>query len=848
MRAFSPAQPPCSRPAALMGSASLSAAFTPSSSTPVAGQNVTFTNGSTGAVSYSWDFGDGTVPNTATNPTHYFVGLGPYTVTLTATAADGSTDTSSGVISPTAPSANANLTLIKSYYFGGPDVTAASPDTFDNYRGTGDAITYSVPVGAKLAAVDDVGFSGYSSSFNNLMEWSIGQPLVTGTIYQLGAWFRFSSWPTTESVILGSRNPFYSIHGLFVNGSGQLINSYNSGVLTTLSLDTWYWIGLGFGGAATADAVNAKFMVRPISGSTTTYTTGANDRLYFRPGDSYNIGGGCFNVAGNVPFKMRMSALQLFTLSTLSNMAYPSDLVQPQTDNHIYRVDPVGGSDSNDGVMGAWQTVSKVNDMLDFVHGGLLSVGTDGVEGSGSHLTIDTSSQRFDVGTEGLIIATDYIKLCPVAGQSYIDFKPERIFAPGDWSAAAGHPGCYKATFVQVDSTRVWEDDIYLEPVADLTALDAAAAGASVLVSNVLYIKPFYGTDPSSNGRTYRAGRIRPDGNPIDNVGVPVVGAAAKDLWIDGVKTSYTAVNNNGSYAIGDLSNAGGNRPGFRGKLKVTNYDIRRYDKHAICFVHNATASTITVDTGYSELGIDAGLTSYMAGGGGSNVHVYKNLVARNQRMLPRTSTGQERPNAAIWYSHGGGGYQWSSIEHLNCDYRDNDCSSESGNITLAKWTDSTFGYLDEGNAVLMTGCTTSELPRFRNGGTMTANTITSVSPHYLAASEMDGTLAITNNTFTLLDFEGSNRPALFIAGASLSLTFTGNTVRFAPNASPIGSCPVFKDMASANIASCDNNTYYIGASAVFAKAFNAGGGAQDYTFAQWQALGYDTNSTRIDP
>lgn len=53
---------------------------------------VQFNNTTTGAVSYSWNFGDGGT-STAQNPSHTYTSFGNYTVTLTATAANGCTKT-----------------------------------------------------------------------------------------------------------------------------------------------------------------------------------------------------------------------------------------------------------------------------------------------------------------------------------------------------------------------------------------------------------------------------------------------------------------------------------------------------------------------------------------------------------------------------------------------------------------------------------------------------------------------------------------------------------------------------------------------------------------------------------
>ncbi|RYE16300.1 MAG: PKD domain-containing protein, partial [Sphingobacteriales bacterium] len=53
---------------------------------------VSFNNSSTGAVSYSWNFGDGNASNVA-NPSHIYTATGNYTVTLIATNANGCSDT-----------------------------------------------------------------------------------------------------------------------------------------------------------------------------------------------------------------------------------------------------------------------------------------------------------------------------------------------------------------------------------------------------------------------------------------------------------------------------------------------------------------------------------------------------------------------------------------------------------------------------------------------------------------------------------------------------------------------------------------------------------------------------------
>lgn len=81
-------------------SAALEASYTESSTSIISGGAVQFTDTSTVVVSTitgrSWDFGDGSSPSTATNPSHVYIASGTYTVTLTVTATGGLSDSYSG--------------------------------------------------------------------------------------------------------------------------------------------------------------------------------------------------------------------------------------------------------------------------------------------------------------------------------------------------------------------------------------------------------------------------------------------------------------------------------------------------------------------------------------------------------------------------------------------------------------------------------------------------------------------------------------------------------------------------------------------------------------------------------
>jgi len=56
-------------------------------------QKVIFTNLSSGAMAYKWDFGDGTTASSLENPTHYYFTQGSYAVTLEVVSANSCRDT-----------------------------------------------------------------------------------------------------------------------------------------------------------------------------------------------------------------------------------------------------------------------------------------------------------------------------------------------------------------------------------------------------------------------------------------------------------------------------------------------------------------------------------------------------------------------------------------------------------------------------------------------------------------------------------------------------------------------------------------------------------------------------------
>lgn len=86
-------------------------------------KNVTFTNGSSSATSYSWDFGDGS-SSTESSPSHTYSSNGLYVVTLTATNDNGSTESAQTII------VGASAVTLS-------DLTSSSNKTWKLYNGDG---------------------------------------------------------------------------------------------------------------------------------------------------------------------------------------------------------------------------------------------------------------------------------------------------------------------------------------------------------------------------------------------------------------------------------------------------------------------------------------------------------------------------------------------------------------------------------------------------------------------------------------------------------------------------------------------------------------------------------------
>lgn len=97
------------------------------------GTPTAFTNTSTGATVFSWNFGDAT-SSTATNPTHTYAAAGTYSVTLQANPPSGPTKTKNVIVNPLPPKP----------VITGPTTTCESPTSYCVYAAPGVSYTWTV--------------------------------------------------------------------------------------------------------------------------------------------------------------------------------------------------------------------------------------------------------------------------------------------------------------------------------------------------------------------------------------------------------------------------------------------------------------------------------------------------------------------------------------------------------------------------------------------------------------------------------------------------------------------------------------------------------------------------------
>lgn len=161
-----------------------------------------------GALSFLWDFGDGSAPATEVNPSHSYTTAGTYTATLTVTDATGFTDTDSVTITATAP-----VRLIDVYTMGlsatrsKQGVSATASITVRDAANTavgGATVTGTWKIGTKTGATKSAttSASGIATISSGTLKVTSGTALqfcVTGLTLSGATWSQSLFLPATTT-------------------------------------------------------------------------------------------------------------------------------------------------------------------------------------------------------------------------------------------------------------------------------------------------------------------------------------------------------------------------------------------------------------------------------------------------------------------------------------------------------------------------------------------------------------------------------------------------------------------------------------------------------------------------
>ena len=235
--------------------------------------NIQFNNQSN-ATNYIWDFGDGSLTDTATNPIHLFVDTGTYTVTLFAidTLSCNISDTTFLTITVLPPPLQ--QPTLDTTICGGAFVTLDASPSFtagSTYQWSTGANTSTITVNTagQVTVVVDNGFCSITDTFNVLL---LTQPnLGNDTLMCLG-----------ESILLDADNA----------GTNFLWSTGATTQTIQVNAQGTYWVQVTVGGCIKTDTINVTTLPNPVVvlGPDTTICPGTIPNVYLNagyPGSQY---------------------------------------------------------------------------------------------------------------------------------------------------------------------------------------------------------------------------------------------------------------------------------------------------------------------------------------------------------------------------------------------------------------------------------------------------------------------------------------------------------------------------------------------------------------------------------
>lgn len=737
----------------------------------------------------------------------------------------------------------AAMTLIQRETFEG-----VATRNSDNLGGLA-AITgnlYQRPVGPRVAPATAPGWSVCINTNNQVADFTIptGAGQTNGVI---GAWFYIgtpnASAVNTCHLLMVYCTPLAGFGILTLRNTGGIdFQSYNATTQTniiTVPFRQWFYLGLGW---AKGGAYTHRAYYKLPGGSLT--QIGLD-----QTGNNFN---NAFTVAkfgsvpnGSVPFwKGRIGTPGIYSLDSLSDVVYPSDIIEPIDERHTWYVNPSTGNDSNSGISSdsAWQSISKVNDEMALA--GVFALGSD--IDTGDTVSIDNTSAPLDLGTNQLRVVTDSLKIVSVGSM-----KAHSVLNPAGWIKTDGYANTYQTTdggAMDLVGAVLWEDDKWMNHptganfAAVANSLDSTP-GSFYSDGTNIYTHPFGSTNPASDGKTYTRSRNR------KTIGDSAISIMASNVWVDGLwigKTCLARSTDSDPYNGYCISWDAGSK----GTCRLSNFNLWYWSKHGAGRV--ASASDLRVErlnglygpgTPYVGFGGQTADVDF-CGSGAGNSYLYSNCLAPYNVGTVGT-TGGVSSIVGFWTSHGTGTpFSGGRFENCKVYSRINEQAVTSGAIEIERCV---LGDLTVGCDIDVQQSKLTAMPVTINNAAKSGTVRNSI---------LQITQIVTTDWATIsggLTFEGctidlrgntSSGMAIWKRIGVTSVTFR-NCV-FILNSS--ASHAILKDFLSTDTIVMDNNCFVLGSLSKVALSYNDGSTTADRTFAQWQALGFDSGSVVSDP
>jgi len=779
---------------------------------------------------------------------------------------------------------HAALTLVKREPFIGPGaLTTASPgNNFTSVSGTLTMVrvgprTSSIPAPGWSADVRTAGPSNYRGT--------IALSGATSTCGLWGTWVRIKSLPSSGgymSVLQLLDQTNNVVMDFTINSAGVISSSpYSRSVAPptftspAITPNTWVWLAMAWqfqtGGLF---PYGIRCMSMPLGGSLNIWGSadglGAQNNSF----SSVNVGLG---TGGAGPI-IRVACPSLYSMTSISDIAYPADILPPVEQSNNWYVNPSTGNDSNDGATAAtaWKTAAKIT--TESQYSGILDSNAAG-PGGGDVLTINTSSAPLVIGASTLTFATKGLKVQPIAGQTYINCQAEEFLTNASFAPTAGLTKTYQTSDTQ-QNVVAWENDKWMwhvksvsygaaasitNPQTSVTtnyastgaALDAVP-GSFYTDGTNLYIHPFGNTNPNTDGNTYTRSINR-------GGGLAAVAFTAGNYRAIGFYVRKTTLVDSGDNDLGAYCFQDGVLGGSGFSSSVEGGYFAYGDKHCFGSTTGVTGSTLLVlntecEQGhpYCEYGGQTPFVSYSGATTADNIHTYRGCTCLTRSGLIGSTVGDPLGTGGdIILSHNNGtGISFASITLDNCNFG-------SGSATLSVATN--LNLIDHTQvSELNTSCISTNAQGITfakqlvsmQGGAASLTVQNCLIKPTVALSQtvptyygfmLFGTVLIEGCTIDLSGITG-NSGSYFQQGTiqrlrPLNLTFRNNAYLV-----PSGeNFPLLYNASNSDTLVFDHNAYNLGGGTILARAYTVLSTSSDLTFTQWQSFGKDCINSSLN-